>query len=363
MLQQFFLLTLMTATSMARVDDWNPRRCWTSGNGQSVRWWPEYSEITRGRYWYECKNGRLEPKGCLDRQSRKLRIGESYDQKGYEMTCIQHHDGYMGFKMTACLPRNGGRYTPGEKWNEAQNRYWFICQQRQYSVRMKTGGCVTRSGERIKIGDERVVGNYWYECQHKYNGSVSLCAIGCVHNGNKYRIGQSWAEDDFVWYCKKDGEKTSKMCVGCQHFNKRLNDGEQYYERDTVFKCIVSPDAHYHKVIGCVQRDNYGTTTERVIGCHWTEQDYMGKYERTCLKDGGKGAKKETLGCVWVHKGVDYLSVPPNTYTIWFNGKDNKAIACRMEGGHMRLVEFEAHELAFKARGMKYKPPRAPSKK
>ena len=48
-----------------------------------------------------------------------------------------------------------------------------------------------------------------------------------------------------------------------------------------------------------------------------------------CEKE-GENAKNTPIGCVWIKDGIDYLSVPPNTYTIWFDGRDNKAIGCRV---------------------------------
>ncbi|KAK6052627.1 hypothetical protein COOONC_09867 [Cooperia oncophora] len=61
--------------------------CWSSGNGQPARWWNEGETLTRGRYWYECRRGRLDPKGCVTETNRKLNIGSTVEAGGYVAIC------------------------------------------------------------------------------------------------------------------------------------------------------------------------------------------------------------------------------------------------------------------------------------
>lgn len=39
-----------------------------------------------------------------------------------------------------------------------------------------------------------------YECQKKYNGTVQMCSVGCVHNGVRYKIGDQWPVNFFLQF-------------------------------------------------------------------------------------------------------------------------------------------------------------------
>jgi len=239
--------------------------------------------------------------------------------------------------------------------------YYFECRADGPYLRAEIAGCVTHDKtSRIPIGGSSENGDYWYECLKKYNGSVQMCSAGCMHNGQKYKIGDSWPDGDYVYYCKIENGRCQKICVGCQFRNKRLYDGDRYYKDDVVFQCEVRPDKYGHKPVGCVIRDTNGDTVERVVGCRWYQETDESKVEMTCLQEDNKTYVK-TLGCIYVHNGFDTLFVHPGTYTMWTKSVDNQSIgvSCReYESERYRLETFKPEELAQKTQGLRYDQPR-----
>uniref|UniRef100_A0A1I7WW96 Ricin B-type lectin domain-containing protein n=1 Tax=Heterorhabditis bacteriophora TaxID=37862 RepID=A0A1I7WW96_HETBA len=180
--------------------------CWSSGNGQSARWWNEGEKIDRGKFWYECQRGVLAPMGCFTEKSERLDIGGSYENGGYISMCD------LG---------------KSKKTSE----------------------------------DVAYVNNSRYECQQKYNGSVQLCSVGCIHQGAHYKVGEQWP---------------------------------------------IRSDSFGHKPVGCLSKDSDGSAIERVIGCQKQLltrylQTYDSKVEQTCELDGNKTVVK-TVGCIYRYK-------------------------------------------------------------
>jgi hypothetical protein len=338
------------------------RRCWSSGNDQPAKWWPEKSRIDRGRYWYECVAGQLEPRGCFDDRKNRLNVNENFVQNGYEMSCVLDTDGYLSFKITACAPDDGSRrYQPGESWNSVNNKFWSQCiRDGPYYLRIETGGCITADGQRIDMNRQLAENEIVWECQRKWDGSVSMCAVGCMHKDRKYFIGDSWNDGDFVYYCRIENGRTQKVCIGCLHRNRRLSDGDRYLKDDVVYQCTVRPDKFLHEAVGCVEDDS-GSRVQRVIGCRWDDGphgDY--KYEYICEEsEDGKSTIKKPVACVKQDNGVDILMVRPEKYTIWFDRKrkDNVAYACRKEYGRLRMSTFRPEEVAWKTNGLTYSVP------
>jgi len=343
------------------LDQASRRRCWSSGNGESPKWWDERSRIDRGRYWYECGNGELQPRGCFSETNERMFIYGKFVQSGYEMQCIIGDDGYLQFKYTGCAPDGLGVFEVGKTWEDNEKMYYFECRADGPYLRAEIAGCMTHDKTvRIPIGGSTENGDYWYECLKKFNGSVQMCSAGCMHNGQKYKIGDSWPDGDYVYYCKIENGRCQKICVGCQFRNKRLYDGDRYYKDDVVFQCEVRPDKYGHKPVGCVLRDTNGDTIERVVGCRWYQETDESKVEMTCLLENNKTYVK-TLGCIYVHNGFDTLFVYPGTYTMWTKSIDNQStgVACReYEAGRYRLETFQPEELAQKAQGLRYDQPR-----
>ncbi|KHN83348.1 Uncharacterized protein F42A8.1 [Toxocara canis] len=362
-LRPLAVVLLFVGAHCLNTDQQSRRRCWSSGNGRPAQWWDQGERVDRGRYWYECSGGELQPRGCFTPTDERIFIYGTFVHNGYEMQCVIGGDGYLQFKFTACIPENGTRrYVVGETWEDEQHMYWFVCNADGPYLRMDIGGCVSHNKQfRIRLDDYYDFGEYTYQCQKKYNGTVQMCSVGCIHKGVHYKVGQQWPDGDFVYYCKLNGGRCQKVCVGCQFRDKRLYDGDRYQKDDTVFQCEVRPDKYGHKPVGCVVRDEKGDAVERIVGCRWYQTTKNAKVEQTCVLENNRTVVK-TLGCIFVYKGYDTLFVYPGTYTIWNQQMDGTSIgvACRENGnnGLPSLETFKTEELPYKIMGLRYDQPR-----
>ncbi|KJH51413.1 hypothetical protein DICVIV_02427 [Dictyocaulus viviparus] len=335
-------------------------RCWSDGDGSTPRWWNEGETITRGRYWYECREGRLEPRGCMSKTSQKLNIGEEVEDGEYVAVCELGPDGHLRFRFTACIGSENRHYNPGEQWIDSQNIYYYECEQDGAYLRNQIKGCISHDKQRkILIGQQDDYGDYIYECREKYNGSIQMCSVGCINNGQHYKIGDQWPEGEFLYYCKSNGGRSQKVCIGCLYQNKRLYDGDRFRDQDTVYECEIRPDSYGHKPVGCLAKDLDGSVVERVIGCRWYLQDSQSKIEQTCEVDGTK-TKVRTTACIYRHNGFDTIFLLPGQYTIWslpVNGK-SVGIACRENPDGPKLDVFDVSQVAQYTTGLSYEQPR-----
>ncbi|TKR59780.1 hypothetical protein L596_029405 [Steinernema carpocapsae] len=337
------------------------RRCWSRGNNQPARWWNEGERIDRGKYWYECQNGELAPRGCFSNTNERLFVGGKFVQDGYETQCVLGSDGYLKFEFTGCQSSDGKTHSVGETWEDERRMYWFVCRQDGPYVKIDIGGCLTHDkSRRLNLGDSYDLGDYTYKCMKKYNGTIQMCSVGCIHQGVHYSVGQQWPDGDFLYYCKLNGGRCQKACVGCMHEGRQLYDGDRYHKDATVYQCEIRPDRYGHKPVGCVARDEDGRVVDKVIGCRWYSYSKNAKVEQTCeLKD--NKAVVKTVGCIYRHQGYDTLFLYPGTYTIWNQKLDGTAlgVTCQSSAdGQPSLDTFEMSELPYKTRGLKYDQPR-----
>ncbi|KAL3995646.1 hypothetical protein ACH3XW_26710 [Acanthocheilonema viteae] len=363
----FWIIALLAVTETARItsgtlSELRQKQCWSSGNGQSARWFSHGERISRGKYWYKCNNGVLKPQGCFTSTNDQINIGEKFVENGYEIECILDKGGYLQFAFTACIPKPDERYKIGETWEDEQHMYWFECKADGPYLRVEIRGCVIHDkSRRIELNEKYDLGEYTYQCLKKYNGSVQMCSVGCVHKGVRYKIGDQWTDGDFIYYCKTKNGRSQKICVGCHFKDKLLYDGDRYHKNDTVFMCEVRPNKYRHKPVGCVVRDTKGETVERVVGCRWYQQTKKSKVEQTCVLENDKAVVK-TLGCIFVHKGYDTLFLNPDTYTIWNERVDGLAIGviCRQsKNDDMPSLEtFRIEDIVKKVNGLRYDQPR-----
>ncbi|VDK56348.1 unnamed protein product [Cylicostephanus goldi] len=75
---------------------------------------------TASRYFYECRAGQLEPRGCVSESNRQLPIGSTIEAGGYVARCELGSDGYLQFRYVACVGDDGRHYKVGETWTDAQ---------------------------------------------------------------------------------------------------------------------------------------------------------------------------------------------------------------------------------------------------
>uniref|UniRef100_A0A915Q764 Abnormal cell migration protein 18-like fibronectin type I domain-containing protein n=1 Tax=Setaria digitata TaxID=48799 RepID=A0A915Q764_9BILA len=156
-----FWIIILHLTAAAKAESLSRERCWSSGNGQPARWFNHGEQISRGKYWYTCNYGVLQPKGCFTPSNEQLHIGDKFVENGYEMKCVLDRNGYLQFEFTACVPKSNKRYKIGETWEDEQHMYWFECKADGPYLRVEIGGCVTHDKlRRIKLDEIYEFGEY-----------------------------------------------------------------------------------------------------------------------------------------------------------------------------------------------------------
>jgi hypothetical protein len=322
------------------------------------KWGGLLERLLIGKYWYECHGGELQPRGCFSEKGERIGVNERFVSKGYEIECSLNTQGYLEFRFTGCS--DGQRvYHVGETWEDAQKMYFFECRQDGPYVKVEVAGCVSHDkSRRIPLGEQYDFSGYTYECMRKYNGTIQMCSVGCVHDGRHYKVGESWPDGEFLFYCKLNDGRCQKVCVGCQFRQKRLYNGDRYQDDGSVYQCEVRPDRYGHKPVACL-----ADGVERVVGCRWYKRSVDSKVEQTC-EVRSKRAIVKTLGCVYVHKGYDTLFLYPGTYTIWTEAVGGKSIgvSCRKvadeDDGDARVETFSVDDIASKTQGLRYDQPR-----
>ncbi|CAA87779.1 uncharacterized protein CELE_F42A8.1 [Caenorhabditis elegans] len=336
-------------------------RCWTSGNGRPAQWWQEGDQVTRGKYFYECRRGQLEPLGCLSSTEEKIPLGHTFQQDRYEFICQLGSDGYIEFGYSACVGTDGRTYQKGETWTDAKNTYYYRCRDDGRVVKTTIEGCIAHDKQRrVPLGQTDDFNGYTYKCQQKTTGVVQMCSVGCIHEGTRYTVGQQYRDGDYLFYCKLQGGKCTKQCIGCVAGGQDLYDGQRYKRDGTTYQCEIRPGKRSHRAVGCSIVEN-GRDINKVIGCRWYEQNPDWKIEKTCETDGDNKTKVTTVGCIYKYKGFDRIFLEPGKYTIWNLPKQKDSsvgLACRKTADGAELVIFDVAQLERNTSGLKYDLPR-----
>ncbi|CAJ0963375.1 unnamed protein product, partial [Mesorhabditis belari] len=352
---------LLFSTAVAQWDMASRSRCWTSGNGRPAQWWNDGERVDRGKYWYTCKRGELWPEGCFTNDNKRINLWGTFIENGYEITCSIDDQNYLVFKTSACLDVDGRRYRLYEQWTDPSGTYYWECKPDGPYLKAEVIGCMTHDhSRRIALGESYDEGDYRYECQRKFNGSVSMCSIGCVHRGQHFKVGEQFVDGEYVYYCKSNKGRCQKVCVGCLWKEKRLYDGDRYRENGTVFQCEIRPDSFGRKAVGCHVPDSDGSMMDRVIGCRWYLKTKDSKIEQTCVMDGENKTRVKTESCIFVYKGYDTLQLEPGTYTIWNPPLRASAIAltCRETATGAELESYRMDEIYSHIQGLRYDSPK-----
>jgi hypothetical protein len=296
----------------------------------------EGATATVGRYWYECRDGQLVPKGCLDDQRNRIGIGASYDtlSRTFRMQCVLDSNGYLAFTYKSCLV-DGREYGPGQEWEDS--RYFYRCDREGEYLQINTAGCMDE-GRRVTIQERVVKGSFVYQCRRSSVGTCSMCPVACMKYGHEYAIGESFDADNLWYTCAQDGGRLMIKAVGCLNDRKeRTKDGDRYFKDDVVFECQVREDQVGARPVGCVQRDEKGTAIERRLGCYWIEGNAPYQYEMTCKEEGTNRAVKVQSRC-------NYKS-PRGTYLLdggCYQVADQEVVACKKVNDQLtlRVVPF-----------------------
>lgn len=294
-----FSLTIIAFTNLVNCDD-TPGRRWCPGGYQHG------TQFEIGKYWYECEDGQVVPKGCLSDTGRRVLVQETYDAQDTRMQCVLDGDGYLAILYKSCV-YNNREYQVNERWDDG--RVYYECQKSASAIGGAPIGCVDE-GRQIEF-DERVAkGDSVYSCRKSTNGKVEMAITGCVKNGVKYTIGETYEGGKFWYTCTDSGSKV----IGCIHDGLRLKDGDQYHENDVIYQCKVNDENTMAVAMGCVQRSN-GLEEEKKFGCFWTEGDAPYQYENTCKYDHDRNlAIKIQTRCQYkAEQGI--FRVEPGCYT------------------------------------------------
>lgn len=104
--------------------------------------------VERGRYWYQCQNGELVPKGCLSEKKRRLISGETFHKGGFVIACVTDENGVFEFAYKGCMSYDGHDHMPGDTWQDAN--YWYKCNLEDSIMIRTVEGCVD-NGKRYKV--------------------------------------------------------------------------------------------------------------------------------------------------------------------------------------------------------------------
>jgi len=290
-----------------------------------------------GRYWYECQDGQVIPKGCLADDGHRVEIDGTFDTNEYRMQCVLGHDGYLTLTYKACIFENQEHDVDSE-WDDGVA--YFACVQQGSNVRVQTLGCVDQ-GRPLKL-DERVAkGDFIYQCKKSSDGTPRMNKIGCVHQGRKYNIGETYDNSTKFWYtCTDAGSKI----VGCLYESQRLRSGDHFTNGDMMYSCVVDDDRTDFVPFACLQREENGAAIERKVDCSWVEGQGSEAYEYTCKKiDGGKVAKVRTK-CVY-RAPQGQFKLDPGCAQV----ADTIAVGCRRDigSGNLQIETFNADKINY----------------
>lgn len=300
--------------------------------------------LERGRFFYECRDGNIVPKGCMSDDLKKIDIGSTFDKKSYRLTCLLGSDNLLSFEATACL-HQGQEHKIDQEWEDNAN--FFLCKRDGKDLRTINSGCVDQ-GKRVKLGDKIIKDDLVMVCNETVNNGARLMPAGCVKEGKEYNVGDSFEVGKFFFTCTRIGrEKVAAKPAGCVNNGKRLNDGDRFFENDVISECRI--DASKQEVIttGCVQRDEKGEIVERRLGCTWVEGTGLFQYEWACQEDTTtKSAKKVQVRCNYNVNGGVYNIDPGCFRTI-----DKAAFGCLKDGSGLKLQSFQGDNAEQTATG------------
>jgi len=243
-----------------------------------------YSDGTRvdiGRYWYECRNGQVIPKGCLSEDGRRVDTDDTFDSKQARMKCVMGSDGYLTVVFSSCMHQGSSRDI-GSQWDDGVA--YFTCTKEGANVRVVTLGCVDQ-GRPLKLDDRVAKGDFVYQCNKGGDGAPKLNKVGCVFEGRKHNIGESFDGSKSWYMCTENGPKVQ----GCMHQSHRMETNDRITKGDMAYNCKVNADDTEFVPYACIATDG-GSTLEKKPGCFWVEDSY----EYTCKEDGSNLSKVQT---------------------------------------------------------------------
>jgi len=297
----------------------------SSGADSCPGGYAEGTQMDQGRYWYECRNGKMTPKGCLAEDGHRVEIGGTFDTTQYRVKCVEGGDGFLTMTYQACVLR-GSAHEVASQWDDGTA--FYTCVHEGSNVRVITLGCVDQSRP-VKLDERLVKGDFLYQCKKATDGTPTMNKVGCVHEGRKLNIGETF-NGPKVWYTCTD---SGVQVIGCMYNSNRMRDNDFYSQGDYMYACKVDGERTAFVQLACVSTEN-GVTIERKTGCFWSEDTF----QYTCKDIGsGKLAKVQTQ-CLY--KGPQgQFNIRPGCVRL----ADTTAVGCLETGsGELRMETYSA---------------------
>lgn len=292
--------------------------------------------LERGRFFYECRNGEIAPKGCVSDELKRIEIGGTVDKKYFRVQCLLGSDNLLTFDPVSCLFQNS-EHKIGDTWEDGSN--FYTCKKADNNeLRSVNIGCLDSSGRRISLKEKITKDDFVYVCNETVNNGARLMPTACVKDGKEFNEGDQ-IEINKDWFtCTRVGrEKLSVKPSGCVNNGRRLADGDRYTENDIIYECTIDGGKSGFRVTACSQRDERGETIERKLGCSWIEGTAPFQYEWLCQHDtAGNSAKKVQLRCNY-NVGAGTYNIEPGCYRM----DDKTALGCLNESSGLKLQSFQ----------------------
>jgi hypothetical protein len=292
------------------------------------------TQMDIGRYWYECRDGKVIPKGCLAENGNRVDVDSTFDTAQYRMQCVLSGDGFLSVVYKACMSQ-GGSHDVGSQWDDGVA--FFTCVKEGDNVRVITLGCVDQ-GRPMKL-DERVAkGDFIFQCKKATDGTPKMNKVGCVFDGRKFNIGEQYEGPKFWYTCTDSGSKI----VGCMYESHRLQDGDHFTKDDMMYSCKVNGDQTDFIPFACIQKEESGAAIERRVGCSWVEGRGSEAYEYTCKDNGSNKVSKIQMQCVYrAPQGV--FKLQPGCVQL----ADSIAVGCLQDSssGNLRIETYSAEKI------------------
>lgn len=327
LLAVLFCGSVLSAPATTAADNENDKR---SGTRQCPGGYTHGTKVDIGRYWYDCRDGQMVPKGCLsDVDQHRVDIGGTFDVKSFRMQCVLNGDGFLSVIYKSCV-QNGQEHQVGDQWDD-QTAFFTCAKDGPNNLQVHMLGCVDEQGRRAKFEDRMAKGDKLVQCKKATDGTPKMNIVGCVKDNKKYAIGETFEAPTFWYTCTDHGAKI----VGCMHDGQRLQDGDRFMTEDVVYRCAVDGDKTDFLPYSCLQREN-GASIERRLGCFWVE----GQYQMTCKHDtDSKKAVKVQNQCNY-KSAQGAFNLEPGCVRI----VEGTAVGCVKDSssGHLSLRTFAA---------------------
>jgi len=263
----------------------------SSGNRKCPGGYSHGTQMDIGKYWYECRDGQVVPKGCLADDGHRVDLDSTFDTKQYRMKCVLGSDGFLTVNYKACMLQ-GAEHDVGSQWDDGVA--YFTCVKEGENVRVITLGCVDQ-GKPMKLDDRVAKGDFIYQCKKSTDGTPKMNKVGCVQDGKKYNIGETFEGPKFWYTCTDSGAKI----VGCMYESHRLSSGDHFTKDDMMYTCKVDGENTDFVPFACLQREESGVSIDRKVGCFWVEGHGSEAFEYTCKVDSNNKVAKVQTQCVY----------------------------------------------------------------